>query len=267
MEKLLTLFELENNVDMAKDPAFLFFPGDWLGGTMTFSRAHKGAYMDLLMCQFNQGHMTIQDVEVVLGDGDFRLMWETKLRHKFIQDECGRYFNEKLEKEMIARKKFTDSRKSNLSGISHKDNHMGAHKITQVNPQMEDGDIDGDEVVLKDLNVLFETFWNLYDKKVGEKGKLTKKWEKLKNADREAIIKYIPLYKIAKPDKKYRLNPETFLNNKGWLNELIYDKPGTNGSDKQSANGTGKSAGAYELLGQLEEDLRRRGTPNSGGEV
>ncbi|MHA2039809.1 MAG: hypothetical protein ACW98X_25615, partial [Promethearchaeota archaeon] len=47
-------------VIMAKDPAFLFYPGDWLGGTMLFSRAHKGAYMDLLMAQFNNGHMELQ---------------------------------------------------------------------------------------------------------------------------------------------------------------------------------------------------------------
>ena len=44
---------------MSKDPAFLFYPGDWLGGTMLMTRHHKGAYMDLLMAQYNNGHMTL----------------------------------------------------------------------------------------------------------------------------------------------------------------------------------------------------------------
>ncbi len=33
---------------------------------------------------------------------------------------------------------------------------------------------------------------------------------------------YIPKYKAAQPNKQYRKNPETFLNNKSWNDELIY---------------------------------------------
>lgn len=119
---------------MAKDPAFLFFPGDWLGGTMTFSRHHKGAYMDLLMCQFNHGHMALHDVRIILGDADFDTMWETKLKAKFKQDPEGLFYNEKLESESLKRKKFTESRKKNLS---HVDNHMSHH----MHPHMENGDL------------------------------------------------------------------------------------------------------------------------------
>lgn len=130
-----------NDNEMAKDPAFLFFPGDWLGGTMTFSRSHKGAYMDLLMCQFNQGHMTLQDIQVVLGDADFASMWEIKLKTKFIQDSDGLFYNQKLEEEVFKRKKFTQSRRDNLSGISHigdhMNNHMGGDMGTQVGDHME----------------------------------------------------------------------------------------------------------------------------------
>lgn len=98
---------------MAKDPAFLFYPGDWLGGTMAFTRSHKGAYMDLLMAQFNGGHMSVQDIKIIL-DGDFDTMWESKLKSKFKQDQDGRYYNERLEKEKLSRKKYTESRKRNL---------------------------------------------------------------------------------------------------------------------------------------------------------
>lgn len=109
---------------MAKDPAFLFYPGDWLGGTMTFSRAHKGAYMDLLMCQFNQGHMAIQDIKDILGEKDFNEMWDSKLKSKFNIDLEGRFYNEKLETEIVKRKNYTDSRKKNLKSTSKQSDHM-----------------------------------------------------------------------------------------------------------------------------------------------
>lgn len=112
---------------MAKDPAFLFYPGDWLGGTMTFSRSHKGAYMDLLMCQFNHGHMDIEDIKTILGS-DYNSMWESKLKSKFIQDENKKYFNQKLDNESLKRKHYTKSRKDNLSHIKdHMDTHMSKH--------------------------------------------------------------------------------------------------------------------------------------------
>lgn len=72
-----------------------------------------------------------------------------------------------------------------------------------------------------EINIDFDWFWNEYDKKVGDKAKLKKKWEKLTEEEREAIMEYIPPYKIAEPNKKYRKNPETFLNNKSWNDEII----------------------------------------------
>lgn len=70
------------------------------------------------------------------------------------------------------------------------------------------------------LNIPFETFWELYDKKV-EKDSCTAKWVKLTNQEREDAMKYIPLYVKATPEKKFRKNPETFLNNKSWQDEII----------------------------------------------
>lgn len=112
---------------MAKDPAFLFYPGDWLGGTMTFTRAHKGAYMDLLMAQFNQGHLTLMDVIAVLGP-DYDTMWESKLKSKFLQDSEGKFYNERLDNETQKRKNYTASRRRNLSkDESHMQGHMDSH--------------------------------------------------------------------------------------------------------------------------------------------
>lgn len=73
----------------------------------------------------------------------------------------------------------------------------------------------------KRINIGFAVFWDMYDKKVGEKSKLEKKWEDLSDKDRMAIIEYIPKYKSANPDKAYRKDPQTFLNNKSWNDEII----------------------------------------------
>lgn len=74
------------------------------------------------------------------------------------------------------------------------------------------------------INYTFEDFWNLYDKKVGDKSKLVKKWENLSDNDREQIMQHIPKYKLAQPDKQYRKNAETYFNNKGWKDEIITPK-------------------------------------------
>lgn len=67
----------------------------------------------------------------------------------------------------------------------------------------------------------FERAWNLYEKKVGNKEKLEKKWNSMSKKDRKAAIEYIPLYVISKPDKQYRKNFQTFLNQRGWEDEII----------------------------------------------
>lgn len=74
----------------------------------------------------------------------------------------------------------------------------------------------------------FSIFWNLYEKKVG-RPKCEKLWAKLTAKERNDCLSYIPFYKQAQPDKQYRKNPETFLRNKSWNDEIIYhnatDKP------------------------------------------
>ena len=84
------------------------------------------------------------------------------------------------------------------------------------------------------LNISFEDFWNLYDKKVGDRQKLIKKWGNLKDEERELAVKHISKYKIAQPDKKFRKDPQTYLNNKSWNDEIIF----SSGIAKQQQSGT-----------------------------
>lgn len=73
----------------------------------------------------------------------------------------------------------------------------------------------------------FENAWNLYQKKVGDKSRLNKKWNSMSLKDRKAATEYIPSYVLSTPDKQYRKNFQTFLNQRGWEDEIVGAAPPT----------------------------------------
>jgi uncharacterized protein YdaU (DUF1376 family) len=116
---------------MAKDPAFLFYPGDYVSGTMGMTFEEKGAYMDLLMLQFNRGHMNTHMIQHTVGH-----LWE-QVKCKFIQDNEGLWYNVRLDVEKEKRKTFTESRRNNMKPKdkpsyeppyeTHMQHHMDSH--------------------------------------------------------------------------------------------------------------------------------------------
>ena len=113
---------------MAKDPAFLFYPGDWLGGTMAMSYEEKGIYISLLMLQFNNGHMTYDMMAQYIGHM-FGQFWD-KFQDKFVKDDKGLYYNVKLDEEKNKRKAFVGSRYNNKTGKNQytgESGHMTEH--------------------------------------------------------------------------------------------------------------------------------------------
>jgi uncharacterized protein YdaU (DUF1376 family) len=125
---------------MAKDPAFLFYPNDWIGGTMGMTFEEKGAYMELLMMQFNKGKFTKEQAKRTLNVS-FDVVWTT-LKDKF-SCEDGFYHNVRLSTEKDKRSKFTESRRTsrlksdedNVKIYLIKDNDTKYIKIgSSVNP-------------------------------------------------------------------------------------------------------------------------------------
>lgn len=203
-----------------KDPAFLFYPGDWMGGTQWLTFEQKGCYMELLILQFNVGKFTESQAKQVLSIC-FDHAW-IMLKQKFIFED-GLYWNERLKLEIEKRKKYSESRRNN--GLQKKTKSKKTKK--HMPKHMEDENDNEDVVIISSfLNIDFEDFWNEYDKKIGEKTKLRKKWENLTDNDRQNIMYYIPMYKKCQPDKSFRKNPETFLNNKSWNDEIIFSNGG-----------------------------------------
>lgn len=98
-------------------------------------------------------------------------------------------------------------------------NAMQTQSDSNAKKERKGKEIKGKEI--KEINISFDIFWDLYDKKVGDKDKLKKKWESLQDSDRKSIIDYLPKYKTIQPDKKFRKDPQTFFNNSSWNDELV----------------------------------------------
>lgn len=80
----------------------------------------------------------------------------------------------------------------------------------------KDKDKDKDNI----LNISFDVFWNLYNKKKGSKDNTEKKWNNLKDIDRQKIIDTLPTFLSSIKDKQYIPFPETYLNKQRWNDEL-----------------------------------------------
>lgn len=117
---------------MTKSPAFLFYPGDWLGGTLGMTLEEKGAYMELLILQFNRGHMTSHMIGQVIGQN-----W-VNIKCKFSIDSDGLFYNKRLDIEKEKRKMYVESRNNNRSGENQhtKKIKKQAHKTKDIKGHM-----------------------------------------------------------------------------------------------------------------------------------
>ena len=121
---------------MAKDPAFLFYPGDWHLGTMHLNMLEKGCYLELLMLQFSKGKFTIANAKHMLRDS-FNVAWPN-IKDKFQTD--GTFFwNQRLAEEKVKRAKFTESRRLNGSG-QKKTNSLTKNNKKHMQKHMENED-------------------------------------------------------------------------------------------------------------------------------
>lgn len=92
---------------MAKDPAFLFYPGDFMTGTQFFTDEQVGKYIRLLLAQHQLGHLKESHMIMICKT------YDNDIFSKFIKDSNGNYYNQRLEDEIIKRKKYTESRRNN----------------------------------------------------------------------------------------------------------------------------------------------------------
>ena len=86
---------------MAKDPAFLFYPGDFTTGTQFFTDEQVGKYIRLLMAQHQLGHLKESHMIMICKS------YDNDIFSKFVKDSDGNYFNQRLEDEIFKRKNYS----------------------------------------------------------------------------------------------------------------------------------------------------------------
>lgn len=91
---------------MAKDPAFLFYSGDFLAGVQDLTMEERGQYITLLCLQHQKGRLSLKIIQLCCGNAAADVL------HRFRQDENGLYYNERLEKEIEKRKVHTDKQRA-----------------------------------------------------------------------------------------------------------------------------------------------------------
>lgn len=115
---------------MAKDPAVLFYTSDFLTGTALMTNEQVGKYIKLLCLQHQHGHLSEEQMIFICGT------YDKDIFSKFLKDDNGCYYQERMEKEFLRRKNFCDSRKHNRNAKNKDicktyDNHMSQHMETE----------------------------------------------------------------------------------------------------------------------------------------
>ncbi len=118
------------------------------------------------------------------------------------------------------------SAQSKVKESKVEDNNMRTELCATQTPKVSDTSIPPDDHKLKDDKVSvaeeypFSEFWEFYDKKK-DKQRAEKVYKKISLRDRKCIFNTLQAYKDSTPDKQYRKNPETYLRNRTWEDEII----------------------------------------------
>lgn len=120
---------------------------------------------------------------------------------------------------------YQEGDKANGKASSKADGQQIVKQTDTIKNDKNDNNVKNDKEVYMGSNISFSNFWNTYDKKVGYK-KCLAKWNNgsLSKEKKKLAIDYIPAYKQAEPDNKYRQNPLTYLNSETWNDEIIKEE-------------------------------------------
>lgn len=119
---------------MAKDPAFLFYTGDFSTGTQFMTDDQVGKYIRLLMAQHQHGRLSEKQVIFICKSFDEEVM------SKFKKDDAGLFYNERLETEVSRRKSFSESRSNNKKGKTKDISNTSKSYDLSSDNHMEDKD-------------------------------------------------------------------------------------------------------------------------------
>jgi hypothetical protein len=235
---------------MAKElPYFKFEPSAWDNGNIQVcSLESKGLFIDICsMYWARMGELPYAlalqkhckgntDALQELIDADVILVKEQQIIIEFLDEQLAEFIEIGKKRASAANKRWD----ANAMQVQCKSNAKREEEIRK-------------EEIREELNVPFDYFWSMYDKKV-DRAKCEKKWVRLTDAEREECMYYLPAYVKATPDIKFRRNPEKYLNNKSWQNEIV-----EHGTDKKNSGATSE-----QILSAVNKYFPIEGYPGKG---
>ena len=171
---------------------------------------------DLLICKRGESLMSLDSWAKLFGKN-----WNKSKVRRFLNllqnDSMIELTNEKITTRLTVCNydTYQDERNASETQVKRKRNASE----TQVTPTKESKEYkelkEG-----KEEPIDFYIFWEAYDLKKN-KDKAKARWYQLKLKEQQDILAYLPAYVKSTPEKKYRKHPTTFLNNRGWEDEII----------------------------------------------
>jgi uncharacterized protein YdaU (DUF1376 family) len=217
-----------------KDPAFLFYSGDFLVGVSDLTMEERGQYITLIALQHQKGHLSKRNIDLAVPNvSDFVLA-------KFKIDENGCYYNERTEEEIQKRNKYIEAQRSNgAKGGRPPKNPKETHGLENENPRANPSENENENKIIntniidiiqdsKDnidciYNKQFEEFWEKYPRKVAKKYAY-ECYLRLKMTENlhQTMLSALDKQKRSKAweDEKYIPHPSTWINQHRWDDEI-----------------------------------------------
>jgi hypothetical protein len=212
---------------MAKNfPYFKFIATEWLTGDIVYEDFEtQGLFINICALYWQRdGKLSIEDIT------------RRYKNESIIQSLSGRFFsvNDGLISINFLDEQLEDA--NHISKVNSENGKKGAEKRKMLatakqslsdasanfskekkNKRKEEEEINIEKSL--SLELAFNTFWDLYDKKTDAKN-CKAKFLKLNDTERAMIFKVVKNYVDSTPDKKFRKNPSTWLNGKCWEDDF-----------------------------------------------
>ena len=131
----------------------------------------------------------------------------------------GEFWSERLAHHLELRLKLSESGKTGAN--NRWGNRVAIGEANAKESKVKE--IKEKEIKVNKINIIdsaFNEWWDSYDKKVS-KDKAIAKWNILTSDEKQLALKIVQEYVNSTPDKTFRKDPTTYLNNKSFNDEII----------------------------------------------
>ena len=115
------------------DPAIMLFPSDFLSEGAFMTLTELGMFIKIICLSHIHGHLSREQISSICDSSTDKIIKSLE------RDDDGRYYHKRTEYEALKRRKFRESRVSNLNGVK-------GHATKRVSIERPTGDEASDEV-------------------------------------------------------------------------------------------------------------------------